>query len=308
VTRVDDSSLSPQRFPGHDGGRWAPVQARTVASWPPGHFAENLAVGPAGDVFVSLHSHNRIDRFDPGTGSVSTFATLPAPVAGLAFSDDGALWATGGERGRRPGIVWSIYPDGDAVEWVRVADAVFLNGCALLDERTLLVCESVTGRILAVDLDEPGWSTWLQDDVLRPESDDIPGANGIKVRDRWAWVSITDRDLLARVAVESDGRPGRIEIVADALRADDFAFAASGALYVATHPAHTVVRLAADQQRVTIAGPAEGAVGSTACAFGRTDADLEALYVTTNGGLWAPFEGDVQDAKLLRLEVGEPGC
>ena len=68
-----------------------------------------------------------------------------------------------------------------------------------------------------------------------------------------------------------------------------------------------MLRLAADGGRSTVAGPAEGAVGSTACAFGRAQGDETALYVTTNGGLYAPYGGEVQDAKLLRLEVGEPG-
>jgi hypothetical protein len=31
------------------------------------------------------------------------------------------------------------------------------------------------------------------------------------------------------------------------------------------------------------------------------------LYVTTDGGLVAPYEGAIQEAKLLRLEVGEAG-
>jgi hypothetical protein len=32
-----------------------------------------------------------------------------------------------------------------------------------------------------------------------------------------------------------------------------------------------------------------------------------ALYVTTNGALWAPYRGKVEEAKLLRLQVGEVG-
>jgi hypothetical protein len=63
----------------------------------------------------------------------------------------------------------------------------------------------------------------------------------------------------------------------------------------------------ADGTRTTVAGPAEGAVGSTACAFGGAPADRQALYVTTNGGLTLPYEGKLQCAKLLRLDVGEHG-
>ena len=78
-------------------------------------------------------------------------------------------------------------------------------------------------------------------------------------------------------------------------------------MYITTHVAQTVLRLDADGTRTTIAGPGEGAVGSTACAFGRTPQDRLSVYVTTNGGLSLPYEGKLQDAKLLRLAVGEHG-
>jgi len=56
-----------------------------------------------------------------------------------------------------------------------------------------------------------------------------------------------------------------------------------------------------------VAGPNEGAIGATACAFGRAADDQTTLYVTTDGGIIAPHEGTVQDGKLLRLNVGEAG-
>jgi hypothetical protein len=39
----------------------------------------------------------------------------------------------------------------------------------------------------------------------------------------------------------------------------------------------------------------------------RARGDTTTLYVITDGGLVAPYQGTVQDAKLIRLEVGEPG-
>jgi hypothetical protein len=42
---------------------------------------------------------------------------------------------------------------------------------------------------------------------------------------------------------------------------DDFAFDASGSLYVATHVAQTVVRIDAAGNRAAVAGPKEGAIG-----------------------------------------------
>jgi sugar lactone lactonase YvrE len=295
-------------WPGHDGGAWAPVPGRIVASWPAGYFAENVAVAGDGTVLVSLHSHNRIDRYRPDTGELDVFCQLPAPATGLAFDAAGVLWVTGGEVGRPPGYVWRADPEGEAEEWVEIADALFLNGCAVLStQQTLLVAESLTGRVLAVDQRNPAWSTWVEDARLRPEREQMPGANGIKLHQGWVWISVTDRDAILRAELLPDGRAGELETVAEELRADDFAFSELGAMYIATHVAQSVLRLGADGTRTTIAGPDEGAVGSTACAFGRAHGDRQALYVTTNGGLSLPYDGQLQDAKLLRLKVGEDG-
>lgn len=300
---VDDHA--PEPFPGHDHGAWSPVPTEALALWPAGHFAENLVVDDTGAVFVSLHSHLRIDRFDPPTGTLAQFAHAPAPVAGLTFDAGGTLWATGGRLGEPPGYVWRITPGGRE-EWLQIPEALWMNGCAMHpDGRTLLACESVTGRILAIDLVEPGWRDWISDELLRPQGDQIPGANGIKLRDGRAWISVTDRNLLVTAAISADGGAGDLQVAVERVRADDFAFAASGGLYVATHPANTVLRLAPDATRTTIAGPDQGAVGSTACAFGRRPQDTDALYVTTNGGMWAPYRGKVEEAKLLRLQIGD---
>jgi sugar lactone lactonase YvrE len=302
---MNSATNPPDPFSGHDGGEWAPVESEVVASWPRGHFLENLAVDPTGAVYVSLHSHNRIDRFDPETRRVEEFARLTAPAAGLAFDASGSLWVTGGVVGQAPGYVWRIR-SGQPELWVEIPDALFMNGCTPhLDGRTLLVCESVTGRILAIDQIEKRWSVWLQDDRLRPKSPQTPGANGIKLSDGLAWISVTSHDRIVRST--ADAGAGPIEIVAERLRADDFAFGESGAAYIATHPAHTVLRLLPDGRRETIAGPHEGAVGCTACAFGRRAEDRKSLYVTSTGGLLYPYRGEIQDAKLLRFNVGEEG-
>ncbi len=300
---------APESFPGHDPGAFTPVPHRIVASWPVGHFAENLAVTPDGAVLVSLHSHRRIDRYDPATGEILEWATLPAPVAGLALDWAGTLWATGGELGKAPGLIWRIGANGQSALWTSIADAVFLNGATPHpDGRRLLVAESVTGRILAIDMQSPGATTWVADDRLRPVSEGVPGANGVKIFGRHVHVSVTGRNLLLRAPMGSDGACGALEPWAESLRADDFCFDASGAAYVATHPANSVLRLGADGGRATLAGPDAGAVGSTATAFGRAPADTRALYVTTTGGLWSPYQGVPQPAKLLRLEVGAEGA
>lgn len=291
----------------HDGGIWLPANVRVVASWPVGSFAENLAVSSDGAVFVSLYSGSRLDRYEVRTGRTRPFASLTAPAMGVAITPDDTLWVTGGAFPDGPGHVWRVGKDGTTEHWADLPDARFINGCTLHpDGVTLLACESLSGRILAIDLRAPSqWTVWLSDDILRPSVPHVPGANGIKIKDGCAWVTVSARQVLVRIHINRDGTAGLIETVAERLRGDDFAIGASGALYIATHTAQTVMRLDMAGGRATLAGPEQGAAGATACAFGRAPGDANALYVTTTGGLLAPHGGAVQEAKLLRMRIDD---
>jgi len=140
----------------------SPVDVRVVATWPVGSFAENLAVHPDGSVFVRLHTPQRIDRYDPMSGRTTSFADLLAPGMGLAFDGEGTLWATGGAFPQGPGYVWRVAQDGpfDFGPTCRTHPSS-MNDHSPRRE-TLLACESMTGRIPAIDMREPQrWSTWL---------------------------------------------------------------------------------------------------------------------------------------------------
>jgi sugar lactone lactonase YvrE len=296
-------------YPDHDGGGLALVEGATVATWKAPAFVENLAVDEAGAIFVTVHSHNRIDRYDPATRTVTRFAEVPAPPMGLAFDAEGVLWATGGTLRKAPGYIWRLERSGALQPWCELPDALFINGCTMHPNGgTLLACESASGDVLAIDCGQPGrWDVWLKGDQLRPIESGYPGSNGIKIREGWAWISVSGRRLMARVPIQPDGAAGDIEIAASRLLADDFAFGVSGAVYVTTHPDHSLVRLDPSGARTTLAGAEQGMVGSTACAFGRARGDETALYVTTDGGFLIPHESGLQDAKLVRLDVGESG-
>jgi len=108
--------------------------------------------------------------------------------------------------------------------------------------------------------------------------------------------------------LQPDGHPGPIETAATHVLADDFAFGASGSLYIATHPetdgvSASMRREAARQWRGLSRAPS----APRRARSGARLAMRNVLYVTTDGGLVAPYEGAVQEAKLLRLEVGEAG-
>src|SRR5207244_11495457 len=45
-------------YPDHDGGKFAPILATTVATWRARAFLENLALDAEGAIFVTVYSHN----------------------------------------------------------------------------------------------------------------------------------------------------------------------------------------------------------------------------------------------------------
>ena len=222
----------------------------------------------------------------------------------------GVLWMTGGTLYEGPGFIWRVERSGAVRQWCELPDALFMNGCTMHPNgRTLLACESASGHILAIDLGQPGrWDVWL--------------AGGSAQADR-ARISGVERDQDPRGL----GVDQRLRTQVDGPRADPTGWlrrryrnCGNASLVpttsrsecpvrsiITTHPEHTLVRLDPSGARTTLAGPEQGMVGSTACAFGRARGDEKALYVTTDGGFLIPHESGIQDAKLVRMEVGESG-
>ena len=99
VTPIED------HYSDHDGGRFAPIETTTVATWKAPASLENLGIDGEGAVFVTVYSHNRVDRYDPATGATTTLAELPAPPMEFAFNADDVLWVTDGTLYERPGFI-----------------------------------------------------------------------------------------------------------------------------------------------------------------------------------------------------------
>ena len=54
------------------GERLLRIKATPVARWKAPAFLENLAIDADGAVFVTVYSHNRVDRYNPATGATAT--------------------------------------------------------------------------------------------------------------------------------------------------------------------------------------------------------------------------------------------
>lgn len=299
----------PAALPPHDHAPLRPVPATTVFEWPPGTFVENLSPLPDGSLAVSVLSDARIDQVWPD-GRREALAQFDMPVTGSVCIDD-ILFVAVGVPDQAPWSIWSVDLSTRAAKRLfEVNGAVFLNGVAALSPTVLLANESVHGQVLCIDLESGECTVWIEDERLKPapEAPFLPGANGLKIFGGYAYVSSNGRALFCRVPIADDGGAGPLEVIADRLRADDLAFDLHGNAYLTTHIGHGLDRLTPAGERICLAGPSQGLAGSTACAFGSTDSDRKALYVTTTGGIIGPVDGVLQPARLVRLEVGTVGA
>lgn len=305
---MDAVTQLPTDLPRHSAPTLEAVKAETILEWPIGTFVENLAVLADGSIAISVHTANAVERLERGVKT--TLTMLPAPPAGLVARRGGGLYVASGVPGEAPGRVWRVEADGAAALAAEITEAHFLNGMTPLEGGALLAVDSMLGCIWRIDPRTGAHERWFSDERLGKVTGFalMPGANGLKIYGGHAYVTNTDRAELLRIPIAEDGTPGAIQLVAGALRGDDFAFDAEGAAYIATHVENSVLRLAPGGERLDVAGPLQGMPGSTAVAFGRGDDDRCELYVTTTGGLIGPYDGAAQSAKLVRLAVGVAGA
>ena len=69
--------------------------------------------------FVTVYSHNRIDRYDPATRTTTTFADAA-----------GVLWTTAGTV-RKGRDIWRVERSGVVQRCCELPDAIFMNGCTM---------------------------------------------------------------------------------------------------------------------------------------------------------------------------------
>jgi hypothetical protein len=134
------------------------------------------------------------------------------------------------------------------------------------------------------------------------------GPNGIKLFGGAAYITNTGAGTIIRVPILPDGSAGVPSIYASGLALDDFAFGADGSLFLATQVENSVIRLFPDGTRSIIATQADGLLGDSALAFGRTATDSRDIYVVNNGGAYEDLAGGQRAATVVRLAAGVTGA
>ncbi|KAJ9613187.1 hypothetical protein H2200_003128 [Cladophialophora chaetospira] len=310
----------------HDEGAEELLPVNTVHSFPENYFVENIAVRRSGQLLVTVHNRGELIQVDPHSKSGACLVhKFPTGAAAIVEVEEDVFYVSVGTIGEKGSIsIYRVDMSSFAVDasnnitspaaitnHVPVPDALFLNGSALLSasKGMMLAADSLLGTVFEIDVKSRAVKVWLQHKAWEKTTDDprLPGINGIKLRNGYLYATNTDARTFLRAGMTGTGEAtGSVEQVFDSCLADDFAFDDEGSVYLTTHIFQSVVKIRNDGVRSRIAGGPDDKVvaGTTAAAFGRTASDGTTLYVTTNGGMSDPINGEVGPARILSVDVG----
>lgn len=301
----------------------SPADAAVKISFNPlaGELPEGLAFDHQGNAFVTLAPRGEVREVAPD-GTQRTVAQVSPPgqgfgPLGLAFNRWGELFVAVATLDPQTGGVYEIAHDGTARRIPGSEQIGLPNGLAFGPDGSLFATDSLNGVIWRLDVGHHngGGSTtpWLKDALLAGNGSlglGVPlGANGIALRGRSLYVSVTEPGRIVRVPIAWDGRSGAPQVVAEGpqfVGADGIQFDVAGGLYIAVNGQNMLVRLAPDGGVTTIATAADGLDAPASPAFGTRWGDRRTLYVTN----FAFGHANPADAHpgVLSFDVGIPGA
>ena len=294
----------------------APGDVQVVESYDPAkmQFAENLAVGYNGNIYVSLSGAGAIAKRTPDGQQTITQLPIPGVTVGVALDIQGRVYV--GLNSRNPdGLgVWVVPPNGGTpYRAFTVPEGGALNGLTFDWQGNMYIADPANGVIYKVPNGSSKATVWLNSPLLKgvPGKFNVapgvvtlptPGANGIKVYKDAVWVSNSAQEIITQIPINSDGRAGTPQVRFINILSDDFAFDVAGNLYTATGKNDEIVKIRPDGTQTVIAGPQDGILGSSAVAFGRVSGDRNILYITDIG-----FYTNDKYPALLKTQVKIPG-
>ncbi|MDQ6677517.1 MAG: hypothetical protein M3Z09_09500 [Acidobacteriota bacterium] len=281
----------------------AALDASTLVTYPVPTNLENIAVSSGGDLFVTgSFLDGIIYRISLG-GSSQVFGQAPDFALGVAFDTGGNLVVASGTS------LYRFQPDGTRSLITDIAGAQSLNGVTPFSPGVVLVADDGAATVWQVNVNTGSARAWLSGGLLEPNNDSLPiGPNGVKLFGGAAYITNTGAGTIIRVPILPDVSAGAPSVYASGLPLDDFAFGADGSLFLATQVENSVIRLFPDGTRSIVATQADGLLGDSSLAFGRTAADSQDIYVVNNGGAYENLPGGQRAATVVRLGAGVTGA
>lgn len=309
------------------------IRLTEVASFPAGHFLENIAVRRDGSLLVTDLSHQKlwyISSFGGNTTEPIPLFTFDQKAMGIIEADHDIFYVSTGvpSHGRLYRFDLRGWAPGAALVPEVIIDDTqslgMLNGSCYLGQGVILLADCFAGSIFRVDLSADGKKgtlrEWLKHDSMKHNPHgampDQPGVNGVRYADKinYLYYTSTAQQLFMRVAVDSSTMcpVGEPELVAEGMMADDFCIDEKNSLaYLTTHRQNTIDLVSLDPaankgpRRSILGNPVvDLMIGPSAIAWGRAPEDYgRCAYITTDGGIKAPMPGGPRPSKILRLEL-----
>lgn len=177
------------------------------------------------------------------------------------------------------------------------------------DPGVVLVADAAPGQgiVWRVDTSTGAYTIAIQDPAFLPLNPLLPlGVDGIHIHNDELYFCNLAANLLGKVSITANGSAaGPIKNITTSLTIpDDFAVAPDGTIYIVGD--NTLWRVSTEGKVEVLAGGADDVTleGATAAQLGRTVADAGVLYISTNGGLLKPVDGDLHGGQLLAVNVG----
>lgn len=281
-----------------------------ITRFDPGQFPEGLIGDGEGGLLLTMLFDNKILSVST-QGEMTTFAELPFTADPrtqqgtmcIAKGPDGAIYVTVLSRSAQNHGLWRLETDGSARLVASMPQGTVPNGVDVDDKGRVYVADS-SGGVWRWRPGDASAQKWLASDLVsrRPFIGNLPGPNGLKVHNKSVYVAVSDTAAFVRIPIRKNGDAGDAQLIAYGVPGDDFAMNADGDAYVTTHPFNSVLKVTRDGVEAVVADIEDGVVGPTTAAFVETQ-EGKALYVVTDGGLYAPAPGADIIPRLLRIEV-----
>ena len=289
-----------------------------IYQFPNGSWVENIAVRQNGDLLLTRLDVPELYSLDPAhpiPTLVHRFTNATALLGIAEVSRDRFAVLVGNYShvaGATPRTfsIWTLdfnkvssSKDPIIFKAASIPQITFPNGMASPSENLVIITDTDAGALYGADLTTGESYIVSTDPLLAPVANPLlgnVGANGVQIRNSYAYFSTSGSNILGRFPIASNGtQTGPGEVLAHALYSydllDDFTYDSFGNLYVASATGNTIQKVTRDARVSVIAGTLNSTTLAqpTSAKFGKRPSDRGVLYVTTGGGEGAPVNGDV---------------
>ncbi|TVY39192.1 hypothetical protein LOCC1_G005090 [Lachnellula occidentalis] len=320
-----------------------PLSSHVVHQFPgPGTYVENIRARQNGQLLVTTVAPSAdVYLIDPEISALAPTSDMTAtvvhsfPSAGLLgitevqtdhfYIAGGNFSAATGNFGAGTWTIWGLDVSGYdsltnsgavAKEVAALPSAGLLNGMDTLDAEAnlIVVADSVLGQIVMVNVETGENSVLVSDAVLAPPTgSSFLGINGLKVLKRgdtvYLYFSTQGSALFGRIPVSTcaNHTVGPVEILSNGTTMDDFVLDEERGIAFISGAANTLLTIPLDGgELTTVLGGLNQTViaGPTSVTLGKGPLGGDSVYVTTNGGLLAPVNGNyVEGGKVVAVNV-----